>query len=663
MVQPDSNLILVCGLGDVGQNCVSLLHDAGIDIAGIDSSNQALSLAEQVSTCLKQFVIGDMRQVTTLERAGLTAARAVLLVTGNDDVNLQTALIILAITPEKRVVLRSSRGRLNHLLHQQFPNLVILDPTPLVAQIVALSLLDAQLLGSFSYQDYSFELRLRSVSQITQLPLTHQEGWISGDRRAIGYWRSLQQGSKAELIASSLEPLTLDRGDFICEVLGFEPQREASFHSLADISRRSTSFFRPRLLLDRLNALLQQAFEGYTARLFFVLLIIMVSLVVVTQVAFSSLLPKLPAFDRLIYGILLLLGNFSDLLGPLQEQYHSPQGLLLLSVVLTVTGTALVGVFYALFTDALMSRRLPFTQGGRRPPRRPNFLIWGQDELAIEVYHKLKSLRQRPLLVANLQGSTPVPDLPLIEERRLLSTRAELWSSLRGMAALKSDELINLEAILEVREQLPQLRCTLATHKSFLHEHINAVIESIRVVNVAHVAASAFTSAALGEHVISAIHFQSLTLLVMVYNLETQPNLGGLLVSDLIWGFLTLPLLYLPDDQGPILLPRDEIRLKASGSLLVLTSQEGILRVEQSRPIQPCWQLWVDSQPNADAAFEGTRSLVQATGCPLSLASSYLKCDPPGLFTQLLYLGPALRLNQRLQRLGIRSQLKMQQKG
>jgi Trk K+ transport system NAD-binding subunit len=659
MAQDPSNCILVCGLGDVGQHCVSLLHDAGLEVAGIDHSSQALKLAEDLSCQLKRLVIGDTRQVGVLNKAGLAEARAVLLLTGSDDVNLQTALIILAIAPAMRVVLRSKRGRLNHLIHKQFPNLVVLDPTTLVSQIIALSLLDAQLLGSFSYLDYSFEVRLRSISQETQLPPTLQESWISGDRRAIGYFRPDQLEQEPGLIANLREPLRLDRGDCIIEVLGLETQREATLYSFSDPRQRRSLYLQPKLMLSRLDTLVHGSFESYISRVVVGLLLSMFSLVLLTQLAFGSLLPKLPPFDRFIYAIVLLLGNFSDLLQPLKDQYRSPPGLLLLSIGLTITGTALVGVFYALFTDALMSRRLPFTQRGRQPPHRPNFLIWGQNELAKEVYLKLKALRQNPLLVANFTESAPVPDLPLIEERRLLNGSVELWPSLQGMTALKDDELQNLEAILEVREHLPQLRCTLATHQTYLHKHIQSILQDIRVINVAHLAASAFTSAALGEHVISAIHFQSLTLLVMVYNLETQPNLSGLQVSDLIWGFLTIPLLYLASDHPPILLPRNEMRLSAASRVLALTSQDGIRRVEQNRPLQPCWQLWIDDRPQVAAAFEGTRVLVQETGCQLSLASSYLKSDPPGSFPQLLYLGPAQRLNQRLQRLGIHSHLKM----
>lgn len=321
MAQEPSNCILVCGLGDVGQYCVSLLHDAGLEVAGIDHSSQALKLAEDLSSRLKRLVIGDARQVGVLEKAGLADARAVLLLTGSDDVNLQTALIILAIAPEMRVVLRSKRGRLNHLIHKQFPNLVVLDPTMLVSQIIAHSLLDAQLLGSFSYLDYSFEVRLRSVSQVTQLPHALQECWISGDRRAIGYYQPHQSGREAGLVASLKEPLTLKRGDFICEVLGLEAQREATFYSLSGSGqRRRSPFLRPKLLLTRLYTLLQQSFEGYTARVVVGLVLIMFSLVLLTQLAFGSLLPKLPPFDRLVYAIVLLLGNFSDLLGPLKDQ-------------------------------------------------------------------------------------------------------------------------------------------------------------------------------------------------------------------------------------------------------------------------------------------------------------------------------------------------------
>ena len=101
-------MVLVCGLGSLGQACLSRLLSFDVPLAGLDLQPPSWldpSLRQRLGAGLLQ---GDMRQPGDLQRAGLHRARAVLLLSSDGSVNVEAALQCRLLNPDATIVLRSS---------------------------------------------------------------------------------------------------------------------------------------------------------------------------------------------------------------------------------------------------------------------------------------------------------------------------------------------------------------------------------------------------------------------------------------------------------------------------------------------------------------------------------------------------------------------------
>ena len=108
--RPRGGHIIVVGLGNVGTRVVGELHDLGYDVACIDRDPEArgVALARRLSLPL---VIGEAYLEDKLQAAGLETAAALVSVTSNDMVNLETALQARAMREDLRAGAAPRRRR------------------------------------------------------------------------------------------------------------------------------------------------------------------------------------------------------------------------------------------------------------------------------------------------------------------------------------------------------------------------------------------------------------------------------------------------------------------------------------------------------------------------------------------------------------------------
>ncbi len=131
------NLVLVCGLGSLGQYSAAALKAFGVSVNAIDLTEPPHWEIPELPQILEQIILGDCRLASVLERAGIRRCRAVLLVTGNERVNLESAFAVRSLNPRVRLVVRSSKQNLNSLLSQQFGNFVAYEATEVTAPAFA----------------------------------------------------------------------------------------------------------------------------------------------------------------------------------------------------------------------------------------------------------------------------------------------------------------------------------------------------------------------------------------------------------------------------------------------------------------------------------------------------------------------------------------------
>ena len=139
--RPRGGHIIVVGLGNVGTRVVGELHDLGYDVACIDRDPEArgVALARRLSL---PMVIGEAYLEEKLQAAGLETAAALVSVTSNDMVNLETALQARAMREDLRLVLRLGDDDLAQRVQKTLGNVISRSVSYMAAPVFAAALLE-----------------------------------------------------------------------------------------------------------------------------------------------------------------------------------------------------------------------------------------------------------------------------------------------------------------------------------------------------------------------------------------------------------------------------------------------------------------------------------------------------------------------------------------
>jgi Trk K+ transport system NAD-binding subunit len=147
--RPRGGHIIVVGLGNVGTRVVGELHDLGYDVACIDRDPEArgVALARRLSLPL---VIGEAYLEEKLQAAGLETAAALVSVTSNDMVNLETALQARAMREDLRLVLRLGDDDLAQRVQKTLGNVISRSVSYMAAPAFAAALLEHMVLRTIA---------------------------------------------------------------------------------------------------------------------------------------------------------------------------------------------------------------------------------------------------------------------------------------------------------------------------------------------------------------------------------------------------------------------------------------------------------------------------------------------------------------------------------
>jgi Trk K+ transport system NAD-binding subunit len=143
---PPSGHVIVAGLGNIGTTIIQQLHDLGFDVVGIDKNPDArgVPLAGRLGI---RVITGEAHREETLTEAGIASCRAVVSVTSDEIVNLQTALAARFLATEARIVVRLYDDDLVESLqrtYQMSGNIVSRSTSYLAAPAFAAAVLDHQ---------------------------------------------------------------------------------------------------------------------------------------------------------------------------------------------------------------------------------------------------------------------------------------------------------------------------------------------------------------------------------------------------------------------------------------------------------------------------------------------------------------------------------------
>jgi len=190
MAESLSDHVILIGLGRVGYRTYLTLHRLGIPVVVIDCDEKAEFLAEARRDGAP-ILIGDARREILLDDAGIQRARAVVVATNNDLVNLEVALDARQKRPNIRVVMRMFDQTMADKVHAGFDIRAVLSTAALAAptfaaaavvgNVIATTVLDDELLVTVrirvSADDPWCERSLADIAQQQRLNLLgHRHG-------------------------------------------------------------------------------------------------------------------------------------------------------------------------------------------------------------------------------------------------------------------------------------------------------------------------------------------------------------------------------------------------------------------------------------------------------------------------------------------------------
>lgn len=656
-----TNQFLVCGLGAMGQHCVIALKKFGVSVTAIEQVLPQRWEMLEVPSLLDELIIGDCRQTSILEQAKIKSCRAALIVTSNEQYNIETALVIRQLNPNTRLVVRSATDNLNQLLGEQLGNFIAYEPTELPTNAFAMAALGTEILGFFKVDGHWLRVVQNSLEKTGSKYLTVGE-WETKYKKLLAYYpRGINNFQNFHDWDGDTQ---IKIGDVLvyvetAEQLLFHP---ASHAKPSSSKRQKQEFLNKhiwRYLKSKVRQFFELSFQQQVRRVAIIYSLVIFVLLIIGTMLYVDYYPHISKLSAFYATVILLLGGFGDIYGGnIFQSEPAPWWLKLFSLVLNLVGTAFVGVLYALFTEILLSAKFQLIK--RRPavPQADHVVVIGLARLGKRIISLLKDLKQTVVGVTFNPDfdQTQIPDIPLIVgDIAEALDRANLATAI-SIIVVTDDELRNLEVALMAGRINPRSQLVIQTYGQHLSENLQGLLPHAQVLRTYAVAAEVFAGAAFGENIINLFRLNDRTILVTEYQIEAGDTLNGLLLADIAYGYGVVPILHQRPPYSSQLMPSDEIMLKIGDRLIVLATIEGLQSVEVGQRNPKQWRIEIDSLTDESVTEEVAQIITYFTGYPLKNVRNVLKKLPRRLPCPL-YRQQGQRLVKALQDINIKSRI------
>ncbi len=636
-----ASTVVVCGLGTLGQCCVARLKDFGASVVGIDAKARTEWQLRDAPKQMERLVAGDCRDPAILEEAGIRSARAILIATNDEHINIVTAFAARTLNPNVRIVVRSGQVHLNELLGRQLDNYVAFEPTQISASAFALAALGDETLGLFRIDGRT----IRVVQKA--LPPNHK--WCGrrlhelNSRRSRLLSRTSAGGTAfANFDWDVLAPVQAGETLVYLE-LDAENEIEPAGSAAENAARSKDA--QEGDLRARARRLWGEATRAQQVAT--VSAVVLSSLYVLGVLLYKHQYGEISLHDALNVSLVLIVGGYDNVFGSLKLPFPIPPWLHLFSVLETVAGTIFIGIVYAFLTERVLSARFQFR--GRRPPlpRANHVVLIGLGRVGTRVASLLAELKQ-PLVGADARDLDPetLPGVPFIRGSGVSVLGKVNVETAASVLALTHDEVANLEIALLANQRNPSCRLVIRTEDEQFSRSVSELVPHARAFGVHTLAAEAFAAAAFGENILNLLHVDGRTMLVTEYHVESGDTFDGVLFAEVAYGYGLVPLVH--RSKGEVaFLPGDDGVLRAGDTLVVLGTIEGLQSVEQRTPRERLWLIGVESALSQDAAFDGAMTIARVSGCDVGMARG-LMAALPGVLAFPMYEQQAHRLVREL---------------
>jgi Trk K+ transport system NAD-binding subunit len=149
---PHKKHYLVCGLGAIGMEIVRELHQQGHEVVVIecDHNNRFLHSVRSLGI---PVIVEDGKLANTLKTANIKGAKAIIVVTSNDMVNVEIGLTAKALASKLPVILRIQDNQFAQSAQEVFQFETVLSPAELATYSFVAAALGGKILGNGMTQD------------------------------------------------------------------------------------------------------------------------------------------------------------------------------------------------------------------------------------------------------------------------------------------------------------------------------------------------------------------------------------------------------------------------------------------------------------------------------------------------------------------------------
>ncbi|WP_210330788.1 MULTISPECIES: NAD-binding protein [unclassified Methylocystis] len=637
---------LICGLGDVGRQCIRLLRQFDVKVIGVDSA-ASLSQEDPGSVdLLERLIVGDCCRAEILEQAGIVHCRAALMVTENERANIMAAFAARSLNPNVRLIIRSAQGALGSLLQQNIGNLFAFEPTQFLANAFAL----ASPQGLFEVAGEKMRL--------TRIQIRRDDRWkgrflyelSTSSRRILSHARQAEEA--APIFASWIPDDVLREGDTLVylediSAVSQAPWRGRSKTAQHPVSTRFADFFAN---LRRLP------FSAGVPRAALASAAIVALLIFAGTVFYRIENPGIGWFDAFNVSVVLAFGGFDNVFGALRVPFPISSRLYLFSVLATISSAVFLGILIATLTERTLSARLQIARRRPRVPDAGHTVIVGMSATGRRVaailkdwMHPVVGLSEQPI------GEEVLPDVPILVGSFRDTMQQANVATAESVIVVTDDEIANLEASLIVRSLNANCVLIFRAFDHRLAQDVASLIPASVGIGDYAIAAEAITAAAFGENIHCAFHLEGRSVFVTEYAIAAGDTLIDRLLAEVAYGYEIVPILHRRGEQVR-LIPSDDIRLEANDRLVALATMGGLKRVENGDPIAAMCYLQVDRSHVVDVVFDAANTIARISGCDFRLARDIMNRLPSKLAVPL-YRQQGLRLVRELKTLGVLSRL------
>jgi Trk K+ transport system NAD-binding subunit len=641
--------ILVCGLGGLGQACLASLMEFDLPIRCLDQSPPVWADGDLGQRLESRLVLGDMRHPKVLLEAGVSQARAVLLLSQDSGVNLEAALQVRLLNPRAQLVVRSSANGSNQLerqLQARLPGLAIMDPQLLTAGVFANALRPDGTEAAFELEGDLFVVR----SSLQQRPARHDLFDLLSRRQRLVQWFPAEAGPAGPPASGWWDldgrPGPGDR------LLWLELASTLETNPRSRRQRLASGWSRLRFLGEGCGEWLQSLFNRRNPLLFWGLGSFML-LVALGSHWFGAGSP----LRGLMLTLALIKGEYLDAFSfivPAASPQLGPANfpLAALSLVYALGGTLLTAWLVALILDRLLAARIGRQEPRPLPAHTPYVLLLEGERLAERLE---QHLRLQKFQVVRVQGLSADGDPEAVAYRSLdRALRALRHCPCQAVGVLSNDLMANLAIALELQERWPGVRLAVQSHSLSETSNLNVLFEGMQVINPLEVAADAVVATALGERVRGVLRLAEANLLLTEYRVDTADSLHGLSLAAVAGGYGLIPLVLIgKGDPKSIALPNPERVLQQGDRLVVLGSLAALRQVENGSLLPPRWTLELRGCRSNTPLFEAQWALARFLGAAPGDMGAYLNTSEGPQRTPPLYQAPGRLLEQALNRLGV----------